>query len=262
MANAPIADGVHPTLVFAPGLGLSAADYTSLLEDLASFGYVVAGIDPTYSTDVVLSGDRVVPSINKARDNADYSQLVSLWAADIRFVATMLTTLSRDSGSPFGGHVDVQRIGFFGHSAGGAAATEACRMDESCVAAVDMDGDLAGDVAQLGLGKPFLFIGHDGATSSSALRSELRGVMRDAPQENGIIIEIRHTQHEDFTDRAAYFNFLGSQLGFLGSIDGFRALEITRRYLRAAFGAWLLQRPDDVLIYSSAAYPEVSHITL
>jgi predicted dienelactone hydrolase len=33
-------------LVFAPGLGLRATDYATIAEDLASHGYVVAGMNP------------------------------------------------------------------------------------------------------------------------------------------------------------------------------------------------------------------------
>ena len=46
-ADAPLAAGgaPHPVLVFAPGLGLAASDYTTIAEDLASHGYIVVGFD-------------------------------------------------------------------------------------------------------------------------------------------------------------------------------------------------------------------------
>jgi predicted dienelactone hydrolase len=143
----------YPMLVFAPGQGLAAADYTSIAEDLASNGYVVAGVNPTYSIDVVLSSDRVVRSVAKA-ENAGYGQLVSVWADDMRFVARQMTA----STDRFRGRLESARIGFFGHSLGGAAAVEACRHDERCAGAADLDGRLGGDVLLSGLGKPFLFL--------------------------------------------------------------------------------------------------------
>ena len=92
----------YPVLVFAPGQGLSAADYTTIAEDLASNGYVVAGINPTYSVDVVLSSGRVVRSVAKAQD-ANYGQLVSVWADDLRFVARQMDEISTASSGRFSG---------------------------------------------------------------------------------------------------------------------------------------------------------------
>jgi Platelet-activating factor acetylhydrolase, isoform II len=105
--DAPLAGGgPFPVLLLSPGLGLLATDYAATAEDLASHGYVVAGVDPTYSTDVVLSGGRVVPSVNRARDGAVYGPLVQLWAGDLRFVAGQLRTQAGTAGSRFQGRLD------------------------------------------------------------------------------------------------------------------------------------------------------------
>jgi dienelactone hydrolase len=248
----------HPVLVFAPGLGLQAADYTTVAEDLASHGFVVAGIDPTYSTDVVLSGGRVVRSVPAARDDADYARLVQVWADDFRFVAGRMQALDAAPGSPFQGHLQVDRIGFFGHSAGGAAAVLACRRDDRCPGAADIDGDPTGDVLHGGLGKPFLFLGHGGALARiPGLRSELHDVLQGVPPGDGHVLSVAGTGHDSFTDRAVSFNLLGRQLGFTGSIDGARALRITATYTRAFFDAALLGRPAPLLTGASPAYPEV-----
>ncbi|HWE50903.1 MAG TPA: hypothetical protein VG273_14005 [Bryobacteraceae bacterium] len=47
--NATPDEGAHPVLVMLPGMGRIPADYTTLAEDLASEGYVVAGVTPTGS---------------------------------------------------------------------------------------------------------------------------------------------------------------------------------------------------------------------
>lgn len=46
--DAPVASGAHPVVVFTPGYTATFTDYTFLLEDLASRGYVIASVDHTY----------------------------------------------------------------------------------------------------------------------------------------------------------------------------------------------------------------------
>jgi hypothetical protein len=258
--DAPVAApaGPLPVLVFEPGLGLQAADYTTLAEDLASHGYVVAGVNPTYSTDVVLSGGRVVRSVVRARDDADFGTLVGVWADDARFVATEVLALDAEPGGRFQGRLRVDRVGFLGHSAGGAAAVLACVHDERCAGAADVDGDLAGDVLQSGLDRPFLFLGHDGALASEpALPGQLRGVLQGVPPGQGRVLSIRGTGHFSFTDRAVSYALFSGQLGFTGRIDRARGLRICGAYLRAAFDESLLGRPDALLSGASPTYPEV-----
>ena len=57
----------YPVLIFSTGYGRLPTDYTVLAEDLASHGYVVAGIANTYSAPVVVFPDgRVVKRIREA----------------------------------------------------------------------------------------------------------------------------------------------------------------------------------------------------
>ena len=257
--DAPLAAGAQqfPVLIFEPGLGLAVYDYTTTLEDIASQGYVVFAINPTYSTDVVLSGGRFVPSVNNARDNADTSQLTDLWAADMRFAAGRVKQLDTDSNDRFAGRLDTSHVGFFGHSLGGAAATEACSGDASCVGAVDEDGNLCCQAVSQGVGKPFLFIGHQKSLDEAGTRSQLRGVLQNMPVGQGHVITIEGTGHENFSDRGVYFFFPLHQLGFTGSIDGARALAITDAYLRAFFDVAFGGLPTPLLAGPSSSYPEV-----
>ncbi len=150
VAGAAVSDAQHqfPVLVFIPGYGNVVPYYTTLAEDLASHGYVVVGINPTYTTTIVFPDGRVtrrspagtIPETSgSAAINATGDRLVGVWAADARFVLDRLTQLNAEAGGPFVGRLDLSRIGLFGHSLGGAAALEACRLDSRCKAAVDME---------------------------------------------------------------------------------------------------------------------------
>lgn len=261
IANAPVAGTHLPVLVFAPGLGLAAYDYTTLAEDLASHGYVVAGINPTYSTTAVLSGDRVIRSTSQGtaddgNDPREVRRLNVLWAADMVFVAHRLQALDQEPSGRFDGRLVTGRIGFFGHSLGGAAAVEACQTDAECVGAVDIDGALWG-VARMGIGKPFLFLGHQGTLQDPSIRAELRRVLQNVPRGQGHVLTVQGTAHQNFTDRAVYFWALMRPLGVLGPINGRRGLAITSRYVRAFFDGPLQGGRSSLLSRPSSAYPEV-----
>src|SRR5262249_23694253 len=59
----------YPVLFFAPGYGALPIEYASLIEDLVSQGYIVAGIVPTYfSLYTVFSDGRVVGQHQDWRD--------------------------------------------------------------------------------------------------------------------------------------------------------------------------------------------------
>ncbi|WP_188316863.1 alpha/beta hydrolase family protein [Solihabitans fulvus] len=259
VADAPV-DGAapHPVLVFAPGMGLRATDYTVIAEDLASHGYVVAGVTPTYSTDVVLADGRVARRVDRAGDGGDVAANVQLWADDLRFTVTQLAAVNDTADSPFHGRLDTKSVGLFGHSLGGAAATLACHHESACVGAVDIDGYLFGDVLNDGLGKPFGFLGNqDSMAKDAPQRGMLRQTLRGVAAGQGHVWTVAGASHYNFTDRGVYFNLLRSQVAHLGPIDGARASAITNAYTRAFFDAYLRGRPAPPLTGESSTYPEV-----
>ena len=172
-----------PVLVFSPGFGESCLTYSAQLEELASQGYVVFGIDHPYDASAVwLPGNRIV-QFASARWNAALAQpkgavsyqlaQVPLRTGDIRFVIDRVTQLDRgEPGNPFEGTLDLGQIGAFGHSLGGIAAASACRWDARIRACMNEDADeegrpFDGGPAALPLKQPFLFM----ATGHSIYRS-------------------------------------------------------------------------------------------
>lgn len=140
--QAPLIPGTvrFPVLIFEPGLGSLPTEYTTLLEDLASHGYVVFAITPTYSSDVVFPDGRVVKATpaGKLNTNANpqtaANQLVNLWSQDVIFVMDQLTRLNATPGNRWSQRLDLTRLGVFGHSFGGTAAAQVCSMDARCKA--------------------------------------------------------------------------------------------------------------------------------
>jgi len=265
VTDAPVslAEAGYPVLILSPGYGQLPTDYTTLAEDLASHGYIVAGIANTYSAPVVVFPDgRVVRRVPEAsipetsaeagRQAAD--KLVMVWAADVVSVMNQLEKLNADTGGKFTGRLDLNRLGVFGHSFGGAASAQACLVDDRCKAVIDMDGTLFGAVVQKGVKQPFMFI------TSEPISPELDELdMRSfvSSLENGAIwIMIKGSRHFNFADFAVIFA-LPLKVLMLGSIDGQRGLKITSDYTRLFFEQYLSQVDAPLLQGPSPDYPEV-----
>src|SRR5205085_2374192 len=94
----------YPVLIFEPGLGNISTQYTTLLEDLGSHGYIIFAITPTYSSDVVVFPDGRVAdatstgNLDKAANlQAAGNQLVTTWAPAPLPVAAHSSTRFRRS---------------------------------------------------------------------------------------------------------------------------------------------------------------------
>jgi hypothetical protein len=125
----PFAAGAFPLVVLLPSLGLAAPQYQALAAGLASRGYVVAGVTPTYSASLSVLSGRAVPASAAGRPSrltaTASDQLVSVWAADALFAAGRAVV-------QYNGHVDPAHVVYVGHGLGGAAASAACSGDSHC----------------------------------------------------------------------------------------------------------------------------------
>lgn len=268
--DAPVsaAQARYPVLVLLPGFGSTPAAYTTLAEDLASHGYVVAGVAPTDSVPVVFSGGRVAPrtALGSLPDTADAptmqrltASVIAAWSGDVRFTLDQLALVNAAASGPLAGRLDLDQVGVLGHSFGGAAAAEVCRQDARCKAGADVDGTLFGPVSQGGLKQPFLFVNHDPAAPCDASCQQ-----GDADQQRvfqqlaeGYRVTVMGTRHFNFTDYALLFEPAMHVAGLFGPINPQRGEEITRAYVGAFFDHELLGRPVPLLNGPSAAYPEV-----
>ncbi|MGA8184022.1 MAG: hypothetical protein WB819_10320 [Terriglobia bacterium] len=267
VADAPIANGqpAYPVLVFSTGFGNLPSDYTSLIEDIVSHGYVVLGITNTYSAPVVrFPNGRVAHHLADASFPRGPSQavrsagnrMVKVWAADIRFAIDSLAQMNSDAKSRFHGRLDLSRVGLFGQSFGGAAAAEACRAEPRCKAAVDIDGNLFGDVLNEGIQRPFLFILSDWTLRPPWLQKTLASVsvqrfqqeqarlkqeMQDTCQDSAHCwqVHIPGTRHFNFTDLPVLYSPGMKMMGYVGPVDGAKGLAETSSCVRLFFDKML-----------------------
>src|SRR5580693_5784380 len=133
-----------PLVVLSPGFTNSRSTLTALAEDLASHGYVVAGIDHTYESFATAFPDgRVTTCLardTRRRGEGFWEKLVAGRAADVSFVLDDLT--GAHPAWPGAALIDPSRIAMAGHSVGGAAAISILLGDSRILAGIDMDGTI------------------------------------------------------------------------------------------------------------------------
>ncbi|GAA1521994.1 lipase [Streptomyces albidochromogenes] len=157
--GAPALPGRRPVLIYSPGGGDARTMGSSLAIDLASYGWTVVTVDhPGDASEVEFPDER--PGRQRIRttvlrpdlDAATFRTMIDTRVADLRFVLDALA---------------LDRVGVYGHSAGGTAAAQALYEDRRITAAVNlegyldqMDGELL-PVARQGTDRPLLLAGTD-----------------------------------------------------------------------------------------------------
>jgi dienelactone hydrolase len=248
-----------PLVVLSPGFTNSRSTLTALAEDLASHGYVVAGIDHTYESFATAFPDgRVTTCLARQarqRGTGSQEQVAAGRAADVSFVLGELTGAYR--AWPGAGLIDPSRIAMAGHSAGGAAAIAAMLADSRIRAGIDMDGSTHARIPDHGLSRPFLFLGKQSNYTpggEGAVTTWERDWKRLTGWKRWLLVA--GTVHASFTDLALLADQIGIDIG--AAVPGARSLDITRAYVRAFFDQHLRSEPQALLDQPSPRYPEVT----
>ncbi|HET9654803.1 MAG TPA: hypothetical protein VFP72_05580 [Kineosporiaceae bacterium] len=247
-----------PVVLFSPGWGFSRSLYSTMVEDLASRGYVVVAIDHPYDADAVEMADGHLVLGNQPVTEAAAVRAAEVRVDDTRFVLDQLPVLRAGLRLP----LDLHRVGMFGQSMGGATAASAMLADRRIMAGANLDGSFFGPVVDRGLDRPFLLLsgaGHDRSTDPTwaAAWPKLRGWHAN--------LMLAGSEHMTFSDIAVLAGPLqlatllppGQLEAMVGTIDGLRAAEIQQTYLTAYFDRFLRHRPAPLLNGPDPRYPEV-----
>ncbi|MFE0080476.1 alpha/beta hydrolase family protein [[Kitasatospora] papulosa] len=253
-----------PLVLLSPGLGNHRATLTSLAEDLASRGYVVASVDHAYeSTGTVFPGGRMLTCRVcellmplPVEEGQKLLKAVSTERADdLSFVLDRLT-----------GHrpawhnsrmIDPRRVAVVGHSMGGNAAASAMLGDRRFDAGINMDGVFYDRIPAAGVdGRPFLMLGnpvdhHPGGPDSSWDEGwqGLDGWKR--------WLTLTGSYHSTFTDAPVLGEHLGLPTNPGATLSVERSIRITRDYVAAFIDLHLKNRPQPLLDGQTPDNPEV-----
>ncbi|MGK5544030.1 alpha/beta hydrolase family protein [Streptomyces sp. URMC 127] len=251
-----------PVVLYSSGLGDPRTWNTTLVEELASRGYMVVTVDHTYdSSEVLLPGGRLAESELPALAGAPAPEVdAALRKAmrarvdDTRFVLDTLGSERWRRGLPhgLGDAMDLRRVGMAGQSAGGFTAAQALHDDRRLKAGVNMDGQMdfplpdgtgsrLSTVAREGVDRPFLLLGSDGpgaddnTASWTSFLEHSRGEQRRAT--------LAGARHGTFTDAPSLLPALVRQGVMtpdalrqnIGTLRPERAVAATRAYVVAFF---------------------------
>lgn len=265
--TARIAAGSFPVIVFSHGLQGFRNQNTAMVEELVSHGYVVVTIDHTYGNVMTVFPDgRIAPyAADQLFPSGDANPeegrvLIGVWAEDIAFVLDQMALWNGEGGvssaSFFSGHLDLSKVGVFGHSTGGGTALEFCGRDSRCMAGIGLDawvGPVADVIIQNGLPQPFLFMNTPVwlGPENAARGRELYGNLQNA----AYLIAIEGTEHYNFSD-LPLLSPITPQLKLAGSIDNTYGTEILNAYTLAFFDSYL-KGDGNALLQETPPYPEV-----
>ena len=278
------ASGPFPVLVYNHGGGWTRFTSTFTTEELASHGYVVfsVGHNGFNRTQFLPDGSSVVPdTLTFPEPTGDlYEDAVGgwdfldehafpEWVADAAFVIDQLEVLNAGDG-PFAGTMDLDRIGMYGWSFGGATSIEMSSVDERVKAAIDHDGQLFGVAPTQGTTRPFMLM-HGGVLpetppfedpdSIAAYTDAIERLMADVRDTDARLkaastgdwydITIAGTNHGSFSDLVLFIP------GSSPDIEPARGYEIINALTVAFFDRYLKGAEAPLLDDPGAVYAEV-----
>ncbi len=271
-----------PVLLYQHGGGWPWFVGTALGEELASRGFVVVSVghDGFSQSQRRPDGTSALPDAAPFPDEtgdlradalASWEHLEKhhfpVWVADARFALDHLQQLETDPAWPFAGHLDLDHIGMYGWSFGGAASIQALVDDPRVKAGIDMDGQLFGDAHTRGTARPFLILrsgiaptleGEQDTPANTAVLTEMMAMVDQ--KEASLLahstgtrsaIEIAGTSHGAFSD------LLFFAPASAGTIAPARGHEILAALVGDFFGLHLQGIPAPWLDDPSSRFPEL-----
>ena len=159
-----------------------------------------------------------------------HNESTRLWESDTRAAIEKLNQIN-GTDDELKGIFDLNRIGIFGHSLGGATAGQMCFGNTAIKAGINLDGFQFGDLFHNNLEVPFMFVG-----SNQEDDRYLRALtFIENANEDCYQVSIRGFSHDNFTD-----------LKFL--LEGDRnAMNLQRALIKGFFDKYLLNKDIDLM---------------
>ena len=288
LQDAAVASGRYPVILFNHAWRGFRNRSTFLMQELASQGFIVAGVSHPYNAALVELHDGTLAD---GRDQVDLGAFYSkpaltleqrqslartemrIQTDDDKFLLDQLELLNHDSTSAFFDHCDLNHVGAFGHSFGGSVSAELASEDPRVVSAIILDGVLQGPVAQTGLNKPLFRIkaeslempagSENSPIQSTRVHAQMallgEGALASSFQRfGGYNVEIRGIDHENFSDKGFFSPF--HSLSGIGSLPQSRAAAIISSYVVAFFLQTLRGVPQPILSSRTSPFPEVREL--
>lgn len=254
----PVAGEQFPVLLFSGGLYGQAPFYGSLLESIASEGYIVVAVEHPYSEIITESSDGSLIRYNdqgtaffdKETDNEkldEYgSALADVWTADMLYVFDNLSELQAKH-SILAGSMNLEKTGIFGHSFGGATTVSCLQERPELVAGINMDGSLFGQQKTNPVYQPIVFMNSSQGAVIGAIFFQEK-VVASQTSEACYHMMLMNSTHDSFaTDSGLlYDKYPFARPPDAAQINGREALSDLSFYITAFFDQYMLGQSQDI----------------
>jgi dienelactone hydrolase len=254
-----------PVLLYAPSWDGMRTENTFQVEELASHGYIVVGIDHPYSSRATMFPDGRIIRTNLQNEDfysseATFSRFlrtaereIRFRADDVRFVLDAFQNIdAADPENLLTDHLDLDRVGIFGFSLGGGVAAQACWLDRRLRACANLDGMMAGESLEQGTRAPFLIVSDGDPPPADSVANASAPKRREAELDweqfiqmrkllstyGGYRLTLKRAKHFNFSDYA--FSSPLRKYSRSGPIDPSIAARTISQYLRAFFDRHLM----------------------
>ena len=205
-------NGSYPLIIFSHGLGGNRTQNTIMIEELVSNGYVVIAIEHAYDANVSIFDNGDIADyrsgVNYNRRHTEILTPEEFWnirepqlktrAADVSFVINKI----EEGGFPgdISQIINLDKIGIFGHSFGGATSIFSSYSDYRIDACVNLDGWMVvvpDNIINDGIKQNFMYIGQEG-WDEKLNYEKLDQFIKSNKSSSKILIP--GTTHYDFSD--------------------------------------------------------------
>lgn len=250
--EAPIAPGTdrYPIILYSHGYTCHRKINCHDVEELASHGYVVVGVDHEDCWGTEFPDGRYLKSSYNLSSFTAGLHLTQSRIKDLLFVMDELRRMDADD--PWlAGRLDLDALGTLGMSFGGSPTASLCRTNQTVKCAAFLDCafhfEVNADLQQTGIQKPFLAMNSDYTAYQPLYFWPESTRLFDLAQTDAIIFQIRNTWHFSFFDFGWFF------------LDQPTASRIMDACLVSFFNRYLKGQDDDFLDQTPPDYPEEEH---
>jgi len=283
-------DKKFPIIVFSHGLMQFYRFNTSLMEELASNGYVVFSISHPYDTpcaiypdqSIKIYGKKINVEIGDKTHDGTTDQKLKLVYEKIQNTETLngqrelyrefyslqpkWWNLSNDvwlqdtrffidkldslNNEHFSKELNLNNIGVMGFSFGGGTAGLAAMTDERVKAGVNLDGWQPGHILEKNINRPFIYISGKGHEKAFNFFFNNADTIVYS-------LNINEFKHPNFNDISLIAEIPGKLVGLTGKIDAKYGLQLIKKYSLAFFNKYLKNIDTELFNAHSNDYPEL-----
>jgi hypothetical protein len=249
--NVPVSSDivVLPIILFSHGLDGTIEIYSSFIEELVSRGYVVLSMNHPYIAGVVEfpDGRSVYYQDFFSQTDPKYAEKAfQTIIDDAKYVLDYIEVLNAPEGM-FNGRLDMEHIGMFGHSFGGASTSVCCAEDDRIDCGLTLDGVSNETFLPDCINKPFFMMTADGRLNSTSVEYIWENEETDIYK-----MSILGSTHYSYTDVGLLLShmlpLIPQNLLNFGTIDSKLMTQIVRFFVLEFFDVYLKGEPVKEII--------------